>query len=144
MADFGAIGKSLSKDRQNSYSCQRLPLRSDRTRLLAIAMPLYEIETTAHIMIAWAGTQAEAEAFAVQHYPEEEILRVTKRPRDVWVVSKRLLGLQDDRPPCDTARECLSRARGDKLHAIRLYMLDTGEDLQSAQRAIESNMSRGW
>ena len=108
------------------------------------AMPLYEIETTAHIMIAWAGTQAEAESFAGQHYPEEEILRVTKRPRDVWVVSKRLLGLQDEHPPCDMARECLSRARGDKLHAIRLYMLDTGVDLHAAQRAIESNMSRGW
>ena len=46
--------------------------------------------------------------------------------------------------PCDQARECLSRAKGDKLHAIRLYMLDTGVDLHAAQRAIEANMSLGW
>ena len=137
------VGKGLSSNPLTAYiltdASARPPLLPSRD-----AMPLYEIETTAHIMIAWAGTQAEAESFAGQHYPEEEILRVTKRPRDVWVVSKRLLGLQDDHPPCDMARECLSRARGDKLHAIRLYMLDTGVDLHSAQRAIESNMSRGW
>ena len=44
----------------------------------------------------------------------------------------------------DAARDCLARARGDKLHAIRLYMLDTGVDLHEAQRAIETNMSLGW
>lgn len=111
-------------------------------------MPLYEIETNAHVMISWADTQDDAEAVARQHYPEDEITRVTKRPRDLWVVSKRLLGLEptgDSGPePCDTARDCLSRASGDKLHAIRLYMLDTGSDLHEAQRAIETNMSRGW
>jgi hypothetical protein len=30
------------------------------------------------------------------------------------------------------------------VHAIRLYMLDTGADLHEAQRAIETNMSLGW
>lgn len=107
-------------------------------------MPLYEIETNAHIMIGWAGSHEEAEAFARQHYPEEDVLRVTKRPRDIWVISKRLLGIQETTAPCDMARECLSRAKGDKLHAIRLYMLDTGVDLHAAQRAIETNMSLGW
>lgn len=107
-------------------------------------MPLYEIETNAHVMISWAESQEEAEEVARTHYPEDEITRITKRPRDLWVISKRLLGLETTGEPCDTARECLSRAAGDKLHAIRLYMLDTGSDLHEAQRAIETNMSRGW
>jgi hypothetical protein len=107
-------------------------------------MPLYEIETNAHIMIAWAGNQAEAEATLKQNYPEEDVLRVSKRPRDMWVISKKLLGLEGRSEPCDKARDCLNRARGDKLHAIRLYMHDTGADLHQAQRAIETNMSLGW
>uniref|UniRef100_A0A7C4QQS2 Uncharacterized protein n=1 Tax=Schlesneria paludicola TaxID=360056 RepID=A0A7C4QQS2_9PLAN len=107
-------------------------------------MPLFEIETTAHIMIAWAETQAEAEAATRQQFPEEDILRMSKRPRDAWVISKRLLGLDGATEPCDRARDCLARARGDKLHAIRLYMQDTGADLHEAQRAIETNMSLGW
>lgn len=107
-------------------------------------MPLYEIETTAHIMISWAESQEQAEDIAKMHYPEEEVRRVTKRPRDIWVISKRLLGIEGTGQPCDLARDCLSRARGDKLHAIRLYMLDTGVDLHEAQRAVETNMSMGW
>ena len=107
-------------------------------------MPLFEIETDAHIMIAWAEGKDEAESIAKEHYPEDEIVRVTRRPRDIWVISKRLLGIKGAAEPCDTARDCLSRARGDKVHAIRLYMLDTGVDLHEAQRAIETNMSLGW
>jgi len=107
-------------------------------------MALYEIETSAHIMIGWAESQDEAQQMAARNYPDEVIVRVTKRPRDVWVISKRLLGLQGDSEPCDVARDCLSRAAGDKLHAIRLYMLDTGVDLHEAQRAVETNMSMGW
>lgn len=107
-------------------------------------MALFEIETNAHIMIAWADDRENAEEIAKTHYPEEEILRLTKRPRDIWVISKRLLGIDGSSEPCDVARECLSRAAGDKVHAIRLYMLDTGVDLQEAQRAIETNMSLGW
>ncbi len=107
-------------------------------------MAPFEIETNAHIMIGWAETREEAEQIALENYPEDEITRVTKRPRDVWVISKRLLGLQSDVEPCDTARECLAKAAGDKLHAIRLYMHDTGVDLHEAQKAIETNMSLGW
>ena len=107
-------------------------------------MALFEIETSAHIMISWADTQEEAVAAAKTHYPQEEPLRITKRPRDIWVISKGLLGIEGSAEPDDTARDCLSRARGDKLHAIRLYMLDTGSDLHAAQRAIETNMSLGW
>ena len=107
-------------------------------------MALYEIETNAHIMISWAASQEEAKEIAGKYYPEEDVVRVTKRPRDIWVISKRLLGIKGTTEPCDTARDCLARAQGDKLHAIRLYMLDTGSDLHEAQRAIETNMSLGW
>jgi len=107
-------------------------------------MALYEIETESHIMVGWATSLEQAEHIAVQHYPEEKVLRITKRPRDLWVISKRLLGLTGKAEPCDVARDCLNRASGDKLHAIRLYMLDTGADLHEAQRAIETNMSMGW
>jgi hypothetical protein len=107
-------------------------------------MPLFEIETNAHIMIAWANSQSEAETMLKQSYPHDELLRVSKRPHDCWVISKNLLGLSGRGEPCDKARDCLTRARGDKLHAIRLYMQDTGADLHQAQRAIETNMSLGW
>lgn len=107
-------------------------------------MALYEIETNAHIMVGWAESEESAKSVAAQHYPEEEIVRISKRPRDLWVISKRLLGLEGNSDPCDTARECLSKAQGDKLHAIRLYCRETGADLQEAQKAIETNMSLGW
>lgn len=107
-------------------------------------MPLYEIETSAHIMIGWAEGEDQARQFAHEHYPEEEVTRVTRRPRDVWVISKRLLGLETVSDPCDTARDCLAKASGDKVHAIRLYMHETGVDLQEAQKTIETNMSLGW
>jgi hypothetical protein len=38
----------------------------------------------------------------------------------------------------------LSKSSGDKLHAIRLYMAETGSDLEKARRIIESNMVMGW
>ena len=107
-------------------------------------MPLFEIETDAHIMIGHADDKETARAMAAEHYPDDEILRVTQRPRDIWVISKRLLGLESAVEPCDTARDCLTRSRGDKQHAIRLYMLDTGVDLPTARKAIETNMSLGW
>jgi hypothetical protein len=107
-------------------------------------MALYEIETNQHIMICWAGSQPEAEKIASEHYPEEDVVRMTKRPRDIWVISKGMLGVKGTSQPNDVARDCLSRAKGDKVHAIRLYMLDTGVDLHEAQRAIETNMSLGW
>ncbi len=107
-------------------------------------MALYEIETNAHIMIGWADSQDDAGRLAQEHYPEEEIVRVTKRPRDIWVISKAMLGVKGTGEPSDRARDCLARAKGDKLHAIRLYMLDTGADLNEARRAIETNMSLGW
>lgn len=107
-------------------------------------MPLFEIETEAHIMVGWAENKEEAARFAKEHYPEEAVKRVHQRPRDVWVISKRLLGLETASEPCEVARDCLSKASGDKVHAIRLYRQETGVDLHEAQLAIESNMSLGW
>lgn len=107
-------------------------------------MPLFEIETEAHIMVGWAENRDEAMKFAEEHYPDEAVKRVHQRPRDVWVISKRLLGLDNSTPPCEVARDCLSKASGDKVHAIRLYRQETGVDLHEAQLAIESNMSLGW
>lgn len=107
-------------------------------------MPLYEIETNAHVMIAWADSDSVARQLAIDNYPGEELLRVHKRPRDVWVISKKLLGLTGPSDPCAIARDCLAKARGDKLHAIRLYMHETGVDLKGATKSIETNMAMGW
>ncbi|MBX6315694.1 MAG: hypothetical protein IRY99_22680 [Isosphaeraceae bacterium] len=107
-------------------------------------MPLFEVETTSHIMIACVEDEAAAREFARKNYPSEEVIRVGHRPRDVWVISKNLLGLSGPSDPCAKARECLAQARGDKLHAVRLYMQQTGCDLEAARRAIESNMAMGW
>lgn len=107
-------------------------------------MPLFEVETEGHIMIVSAADKDVAKSFCTENYPQEEIIRVTTRPRDAWVISKRLLGIEGQIDPCSTARDCLSRAAGDKLHAIRLYMHETGTDLEGARKAIESNMAIGW
>jgi hypothetical protein len=107
-------------------------------------MPLFEVETTSHIMIACASDEQAARAFAEMNYPHEQILRVSHRPRDAWVISKNLLGINSAIDPCAIARDCLSKAQGDKLHAVRLYMQSTGSDLEGARKAIESNMVRGW
>lgn len=107
-------------------------------------MALYEVETNAHIMIVWAEDKDQAVSFCSQNYPSDEVIRVSHRPRDAWVISKSLLGLQGTVDPCSTARECLAKAAGDKVHAIRLYMHETGTDLEGARKAIESNMPIGW
>lgn len=108
-------------------------------------MALFEIETEAHILIAWAGTEDEAKKLMKEHYPDEEALRCSRRPRDLWVISKSALGLLNKKlDPNNAARECLSKASGDKVHAIRLYMQETGVDLEKARKVIESNMIMGW
>jgi hypothetical protein len=69
---------------------------------------------------------------------------MTKRPRDTWVISKSALGITSSGDLCGVARDCLSKAAGDKVHAIRLYMHETGSDLERARKVIESNMVMGW
>ncbi len=114
------------------------------------SMPLFEIETEAHIIISWAEDEDSASSVVAEAYPQEKILRLTRRPRDTWVISKSALGIvsetHDNQPllPSSTARNCLARASGDKFHAIRLYMNETGDDLERARKVIESNMVMGW
>jgi len=108
-------------------------------------MPLFEIETDSHIIITWAEHEAAAREVVADAYPSDEIVRLTKRPRDTWVISKGALGLtQHSLDPCIVARDCLSRSAGDKVNAIRLYRMETGSDLEQARKAIESNMVIGW
>lgn len=107
-------------------------------------MPLFEVETDSHIIITWAADDDAATAVVVDAYPNEKVLRLTRRPRDTWVISKGALGISGSLDPCSTARDCLDKAQGDKLHAIRLYMSQTGSDLERSRKVIESNMVMGW
>ncbi len=109
-------------------------------------MPLFEVETNAHIIITWADDEGAATAVVNDAYPQDTVTRLTKRPRDTWVISKGALGLtiKTTTDPCNVARDCLSKAAGDKVHAIRLYMHETGTDLERARKVIESNMVMGW
>ena len=107
-------------------------------------MPLFEIETESHIIITWAADQDAAAVAVHDCYPNEKPLRITKRPRDTWVISKGALGITNTVDVCHTARDCLHKAHGDKVHAIRLYMHETGTDLERARKVIESNMVMGW
>lgn len=109
-----------------------------------IVMPLFEVETDNHIIITWAQDNDDASAVVTEAYPNDSVLRMTKRPRDTWVISKSALGLSGSLDVCHTARDCLSKAEGDKVHAIRLYMHETGVDLEQARKVIESNMVMGW
>ncbi len=108
-------------------------------------MPLYEVETDSHIIITWAQDENAAREVLGEAYPNDRIVRLTKRPRDTWVISKGALGLTNQAIDiCMVARDCLSKSAGDKVHAIRLYMSETGTDLDKARRVIESNMVMGW
>ncbi len=108
-------------------------------------MPLFEVETDAHIIITWADHENAARDVVTQAYPQDSVIRMTKRPRDTWVISKGALGLTSSEvDPCGVARDCLAKAAGDKVHAIRLYMHETGTDLERARKVIESNMVMGW
>jgi len=108
-------------------------------------MPLFEVETDSHIIITWAENEASARAVLADAYPTDDIVRITKRPRDSWVISKGALGLTSrSLDICGVARDCLAKSAGDKVHAIRLYMSETGSDLDGARRVIESNMVMGW
>jgi hypothetical protein len=107
-------------------------------------MPLFEVETESHIIITWAEDTNAANSVVHDAYPHERVVRLTKRPRDTWVISKSALGINGKIDPCNTARDCLAKAHGDKVHAIRLYMHETGADLERARKVIESNMVMGW
>ena len=107
-------------------------------------MPLFEVETDAHIIITWATDEPAATQVVRDAYPKDQVIRLTRRPRDTWVISKSVLGINGASEACGIARDCLAKAAGDKVHAIRLYMHETGTDLERARRVIESNMVTGW
>lgn len=108
-------------------------------------MPLFEIETESHIILTWAEDEQAARQRVDEVYPNDKVMRVTARPRDTWVISKGVLGITGEAPEiCQAARDCLTRSAGDKVHAIRLYMQESGVDLNEARRVIESNMVMGW
>ncbi len=107
-------------------------------------MPLYEVETNLHIIITWAEDEAGARDVVQDAYPYDDVLRMTRRPRNTWVISKGALGIVGETDPCVVARNCLEKAAGDKLNAIRLYRQETGADLDRARKVIESNMVMGW
>jgi len=108
-------------------------------------MPLFEVETDSHIIITWAPDEDAATQVVNEAYPADRVIRLTKRPRDTWVISKSALGITASiADPCSTARDCLAKASGDKVHAIRLYMHETGSDLERSRKVIESNMVMGW
>lgn len=109
-------------------------------------MPLFEVETDAHVIITWADHEDGAKHVVSDAYPSDKVIRLTRRPRDSWVISKSALGISGGGggDVCSVARDCLSKAAGDKVHAIRLYMHETGTDLDRARKVIESNMVLGW
>jgi len=110
-----------------------------------LGMALFEIETDGHIVITWATDEQAAREVVADAFPYESVRRLVKRPRDSWVISKSALGLMSrETNPCVVARECLQSAGGDKVRAVRLYMNQTGDDLDTAKKAIESNMAMGW
>ena len=41
-------------------------------------MPLFEVETEAHIIITWAESEAEAKTIAMEAYPGEDIRRLNE------------------------------------------------------------------
>ena len=60
-------------------------------------MPLFEVETNAHIIITWAADDASARKLVLDAYPTDDVMRLTKRPRDTWVISKAALGLTNSK-----------------------------------------------
>lgn len=107
-------------------------------------MALFEVETDGHIVVVWADTKDGAKAFCRATYPAEDVIRVSQRPLDAWVISKRLLGLRGPGDPAQLARRCLLRAYGDKDQAVALYAAEAGCSEDDARKAIESNLAVGW
>ena len=62
-------------------------------------MPLFEVETENHIVITWAEDGDAASAVVGDAYPQEHVMRLTKRPRDTWVISKSALGITGKNGP---------------------------------------------
>ncbi len=79
-------------------------------------MPLFEIETDSHIIITWAADEPAAREVVMQAYPTDNVIRLTKRPRDTWVISKGVLGITSrSMDVCGVARDCLAKSSGTRF-----------------------------
>ena len=77
-------------------------------------MPLFEIETPSHIIITWANDEQSAVGVVRENYPKEDPVRITKRPRDTWVISKAALGITGSVDP-PAVQDLLNKAGDDLL-----------------------------
>ncbi len=107
-------------------------------------MPLFEVETEWHIIITWASDDSAATRVVSEAYPSEKIY--ANEPNALAIrgsFRSRLLASPAPLMSAHTARDCLSKAAGDKVHAIRLYMHETGTDLERS-RAKSSKATWSW
>ena len=95
------------------------------------------------IVVALAREQGPAVLAAASHVPDADRVALAQVAATL-TLSGISMGIAGTTDPCWTARDCLAKAAGDKLHAIRLYMQHTGSDLDRSRKAIESNMVMGW
>ena len=87
-------------------------------------MALFEIETAGHIVITWAEDEENAKEVLQENYPRRADPRYQASSRRLGHLERALDHRNAD---VSTPRgECLAKASGDKLHAIRLCMQETG------------------
>ena len=85
--------------------------------------------------------ESAARSFAQENYPAEEVLRVSHRPRDAWVISKNLLGLAGNTSPsADDIKGVLGSVGidADEERLEKLLSELEGKDIQEvSQRELE-------
>jgi len=86
-----------------------------------------EIETESHI--SHRAADQDAAAATVHDESHGKPLRITKRPRDTWVISKGALGIASTATSA-TRRENCCQSHGDKVPPFASYMHETGTDLE--------------
>ena len=107
-------------------------------------MPLFEIETDSHIIITWAADEDAARTVVNDSYPHEPPLRVTRRPRDTWVISKAALGIvRQHRPLLDAPAIACPRPPATRS-TPSASTCRRPAPTWNARKVIESNMVMGW
>ncbi len=107
-------------------------------------MPLFEVETEAHIIITWAGDEGAATEVVGEAYPTEKLIRMTKRPRDTWVISKSALGIAGRIDPFATP-PAIASPRPPATKSMRSASICTRRApiWSGARKVIESNDGDG-
>ena len=101
-------------------------------------MPLFEVETDAHIIITWASNEDAAARVVSEAYPQEKVIRLTKRPRDTWVISKGVLGITGQKTdPCTVARDCLVTVETHRYSVPAAYVGQTVEVQWGADATVQ-------